>query len=118
MTTPAELSVWTSGPPGRFYRMKFLASVVLVLMVALAFAVYQAAHRSITIDHLQASMQRLEKREACLLRLSRSFLATLKPGELRHWIQANLADLEPHEEGTLVRVNEVVFDLSARAAIE
>ena len=118
MTTAAELSVWTSGLPGRFYRMKFLASVVLVLMAALAFAVYQAAHRSITIDHLQVSVQRLEKREACLLRLSRSFLATLKPSEVRPWIQANLADLEVHEEGTWVRANEVVFDLSTPGAIE
>ena len=87
-------------------------------MVALAFAVYQAAHRSLTIDHLQVSVQRLEKREACLLRLSRSFLATLNPGEVRPWIQANFADLEAHGEGTLVRVNEVVFDLSALGAIE
>ena len=87
-------------------------------MVALAFAVYQAAHRSLTIDHLQVSVQRLEKREACLLRLSRSFLATLKPGEVRPWIQANFADLEVHEEGGLVRVNEVVFDLSTPAVIE
>lgn len=98
--------------------MKFLASVVLVLIAALAFAVYQAAHRSITIDHLQMSVQRLEKREACLLCLSRSFLATLKPGELKPWIQANLADLEMQEEGPLMRVNEVGFDLNAPGAIE
>lgn len=58
------------------------------------------------------------KREACLLRLSRSCLANLKPDEVRLWTQANLADLELHEEGTLARVNEVVFDLSVPGAIE
>ncbi len=98
--------------------MKFIGSVVVVLLAALAFAVYHAANQSMTIDLLQMSVHRLEKREACLLRLSRSFVATLKPGELRPWIEASLGDLDKQEEPTLIRVNEVVFDLSAPGAIE
>lgn len=98
--------------------MKFLASVVVVLMAALAFAVYHAADQSIKNDHLKVLVQRLEKREACLLRLGQSFMAAMKPGELRPWIQKNLGDLEVDEEKARIRVNEVVFDLNAPGAIE
>ena len=98
--------------------MKFLASVVVVLMAALALAVYHAANLSITIDHLQMSELRLKKREACLLRLGQSFMAAMKPGELRPWIQKNQGDLEMAEEKARIRVNEVVFDLNVPASIE
>ena len=98
--------------------MKFLAYIVVLLMAVLAFAVHHVVQQTIMIDHLQQSVQRLEKREACLLRLSGAFLATQKPGELKPWIQANLADLKVNEEPTRLRINEVVIDLADPVSIE
>ena len=98
--------------------MKFLAYIVVLLMAVLAFAVHHVAQQTIMIDHLQQSVQRLEKRETCLLRLSGAFLASQKPGELKTWIKTNLADLNMREELTRVRINEVIIDLVDPAMIE
>ena len=62
------------------------------------------------------AVRSLEKREACLLRLSRPFAASMSREELRRWIQANLSDLDVHDEEALILVNEVAFDLAQHPA--
>lgn len=92
--------------------MKLLFSFVVLLSAVLVFLGYHVVDQAISIDHLQMSVKSLEKREACLLRLSQSFASSLSPADFRQWIKTNLADLDMHEEEKLIIINQVAFDFS------
>jgi hypothetical protein len=92
--------------------MKTLVSVVAVLLIVVIYLVYKLLDQSVTVDHLQMSVKSLTKREACLLSLSRTFVATQTSDEVKRWARVNGAFFDVYEEDKLIIVNEVAFDLS------
>jgi hypothetical protein len=90
----------------------FLTSLFVFLICSVLYLLYNTINQSITVDHLQMSVNSLTKRESCLLNLSRAYVATKTADEMKQWARDNATIFDVHEEDTLIIVNEVGFDLS------